>query len=164
MAPTRSAGARQRYCCHMNAKLDPLVVDRLFFSSLTEANLLALDQILAGDFILIDVMSGSEVTKSSLLAALGSGQVRFGSIEPGDNLVRLYETTAVVTGRTRIKGRFGGAPFAASSRYSHVFVMQRGEWRLVAAQGTQISPSLELPHPQGQTRGADLPDRAERAR
>ena len=148
----------------MNAKLDPLVVDRLFFTSLTDANLLALDQILAGDFILIDVMSGSEVTKSSLLAAIGSGQVRFESIEPGDNLVRLYETTAVVTGRTRIKGRFGGAPFAASSRYSHVFVMQQGEWRLVAAQGTQISPSPELPHPQGQTRGADLRDRAERAR
>src|SRR4030095_6414305 len=91
---------RERYCCHMNAKLDPLVVDRLFFTSLTEANLLALDQVLAGDFILIDVMSGSEVTKSSLLAAIGSGQVRFESIEPGDNLVRLYQTTAVVTGRT----------------------------------------------------------------
>jgi Domain of unknown function (DUF4440) len=93
---------------------------------------------LADDFILIDVMRGSEITKSSLLAAIGSGQVQFESIEPGDNLMRLYKTTAVVTGRTRMKGRLGGAPFATSSRYTHVFVMQQGKWRLVAAQGTQI--------------------------
>ncbi|HEU0007365.1 MAG TPA: nuclear transport factor 2 family protein [Terriglobia bacterium] len=148
----------------MNAKLDPLVVDRHFFASLIEANLLALDQVLAGDFVLIDVMNGSEVTKSALLAVIGSGQVRFESIEPGDNLVRLYQTTAVITGRTRMKGRLGDAPFAASSRYTHVFVMQQGKWRLVAAQGTQISPSPEPPHPQGQTPGIDLRDRAERAR
>jgi hypothetical protein len=57
--------------------------------------------------------------------------------------VRLYETTAVVTGRTRMKGRLGDAPFAASSRHTHVFVMQQGEWRLVAAQGTQIPTSPE---------------------
>ena len=122
----------------MNAKLDPLVVDRHFFTSLIDANLPALDQVLAGDFILIDVMSGSEVTKSSLLAIVGSGQVRFESIEPADNLVRLYQTTAVVTGRTRMKGRLGDAPFAASSLYTQVFVMQQGNWRLVAAKGTQI--------------------------
>jgi len=67
-------GTREGYCSHMNAKLDPLVVDRHFFTSLIEANLLALDQVLAGDFILIDVMSGSEVTKSSLLAVIGSGK------------------------------------------------------------------------------------------
>src|SRR6188474_2168757 len=91
-------GTREGCCSHMNAKLDPLAVDRHFFTSLTEANLTALDQVLAADFILIDVMSGSEVTKSSLLAVIGSGQVRFESIEPADNRVRLYKTTAVVTG------------------------------------------------------------------
>jgi len=129
----------------MNAKLDPLVVDSLFFTSLIKANLPALDQVLAHDFILIDVISGSEVTRSSLLAVIGSGQVKFESIEPADNRVRLYKTTAVVTGRTRMKGRLGDAPFVASSRYTHVFVMDKGEWRLVAAQGTQISPRQEQP-------------------
>jgi len=90
-------------------------------------------------------MSGSEVTRSSLLAVIGSGQVKFESIEPADNRVRLYKTTAVVTGRTRMKGRLGDAPFVASSRYTHVFVMDKGEWRLVAAQDTQISPRQEQP-------------------
>jgi hypothetical protein len=40
----------------MNIKLDPLLVDRRFFTSLIDANLPALDQVLAHDFILIDVM------------------------------------------------------------------------------------------------------------
>jgi len=40
-----------------------------------------------------------------------------------------------------MKGRLGEALFAASSRYTHVFVDQRGEWRLATAQGTQISPA-----------------------
>jgi hypothetical protein len=35
-------------------------------------------------------------------------------------------------------GVIGDTPFAASSRYTHVFVDQQGEWRLVTAQGTQI--------------------------
>jgi len=137
--------AREGDRCHMNAELDPLTADRHFLASLIDANLPALDQVLADDFILIDVMSGSEITKSSLLAVIGSGQVKFESIEPADNLVRLYQATAVVMGRTRMKGRLGGAPFAASSRYTHVFVMQQGEWRLAAAQGTRIPTSREQP-------------------
>ena len=99
-----------------------------------------LDRILADDFILIDVMSGSEIMKPDFLAAIGSGQIKFESIEPAENRVRLHQTTAIITGRTQMKGRLGDAPFAASSRYTHVFVEQQGEWRLVSAQGTQISP------------------------
>ena len=45
----------------------------------------------------------------------------------------------VITGRTQMKGRLGDAPFAASSRYTHVFVSQQNEWRLATAQGTPIA-------------------------
>jgi len=31
----------------------------------------------------------------------------------------------------------------ASSRYTHVYATQEGQWRLVTAQGTQISPAPE---------------------
>ena len=67
-----------------------------------------------------------------------SGQVKFETIEPAEQRVRLYGTTAVITGRTQMSGLLGGAPFAASSRYTHVYVMQQNEWRLATAQGTQI--------------------------
>jgi ketosteroid isomerase-like protein len=123
----------------MTDRMDPLAVDRQFFDSLIQADQHGLDRVLAEDFILIDVMGGSEITKPSWLAALGSGQVIFEGIEPADNLARLYPGTAVVTGRTRIRGRLGGAPFEVASRYVHVYVMQQGSWRMVSAQGTPIA-------------------------
>lgn len=49
----------------MTYELNPREADRQFFTSLVEANIEALDRILADDFILIDVMRGAEITKSS---------------------------------------------------------------------------------------------------
>jgi hypothetical protein len=123
----------------MREALDPLTIEREFFTALVDGSLEDLDQLLADDFILIEVMGASEITKSSLLAAIGSGQLKFEAIEPADGRLRVYQGTAVTTGRTQMKGRFGEAPFTASSRYTHVFVEQDGRWRLVSAQGTQIS-------------------------
>jgi ketosteroid isomerase-like protein len=116
--------------------MNPITIDKQFFAALIAGDAQALDHILVDDFILIDVMSGSEITKPAFLAIIGSGQIKFESIEPAEHRVRLYQTTAIVTGRTQMKGRLGDTPFAANSRYTHVFVEQRGEWRLATAQGT----------------------------
>jgi ketosteroid isomerase-like protein len=120
--------------------MNPLAADANFFNALIKADIPALDRILADDFVLIDVMGGSEISKTALLAALDSNQVEFEAIEPTENRVRLYHATAVVTGRTQMQGRLAGSPFGLSSRYTHVYVQQQGEWRLVTAQGTQIPP------------------------
>ena len=82
---------------------------------------------------------GSEVKKPDLLAVLRSGQLKFEVIEPAESQVRHYGITAVITGRTQMIGRFGETPFTASSRYTHVFVKDQDQWRLVSAQGTQIA-------------------------
>lgn len=119
--------------------MNPLTIDKQFFAALIAGDAQALDRILTEDFILIDVMSGSEITKPAFLAFIGSGQIKFESIEPAENGVRHYQTTTIITGRTQMRGQLGDESFAASSRYTHVFVDQRGEWRLASAQGTQIA-------------------------
>ena len=119
--------------------MNPIDADKRFFNALIAGDVQALNRILADDFILIDVMSGSEITKPAFLAAIGSGQVKFKAIEPADNRVRLYQTTAIITGRTQMNGRLGDAPFTSNSRYTHVFVSQQNEWRLATAQGTPIA-------------------------
>jgi ketosteroid isomerase-like protein len=123
----------------MKHEQSPAVAERRFFAGLLDANVAALDQVLADDFILIDVMSGSEVPKSVLLDLIGSGQLKFAAIELVESRVRLYGEAAVINGRTQMSGRFAGEPFSASSRYTHVYIKQQGDWRLVAAQGTQIA-------------------------
>ena len=123
----------------MDTKLDPLAADRAFFTALTSADVEALDSLLVDDFVLIDVSSGSEITKPMLLAAIGSCQVKFDAIEVIESRTRVYTAnTAVVTGRTEMRGRVGDVTLMTSSRYTHVFVLQDGAWVLVSAQGTQI--------------------------
>ena len=122
----------------MHSQSDPLAAEQQFFSSLIGGDVGSLDRILGDDFLLIDVMTGSEVKKPDLLAVLRSGQLKFEAIQPVESQVRLYGITAVITGRTQMSGRFGEMPFTANSRYTHVFVREQSQWRLVSAQGTQI--------------------------
>jgi ketosteroid isomerase-like protein len=117
---------------------DPLAADDAFFAALLAADAVALDALLGDDFAIIDVMRGAEADKAAFVAVVGGGEVAFDRIEPAERRVRLYDGTAVVTGRTAMSGSFAGAPFSAASRYTHVFVDAGDGWRLIAAQGTQI--------------------------
>lgn len=120
---------------------NPETVEQEFFTALMEANVAALDRVLSDDFVLIDVMTGSEVSKSMLLDAVGGGALTFEHIDRVAYRVRIYAGAAVVMGQTEMSGSFGGQPFGTSSRYTHVFVADHERWRMVAAQGTQIAPS-----------------------
>lgn len=125
----------------MNAPDDPLQTEREFFNALTEADIAILERVLADDFVLVDVMGGSAIAKPILLEAIASGRLKFEAIEPLECHARRYGDAAVTVGATRMRGRFADAPFAAHSRYTHVFVRQDGRLRMVSAQGTQIAPS-----------------------
>lgn len=131
----------------MSETPDPKTADGRFFDALLAGDLAALDRILADDFLIVDVMRGEVTTKAALLEAIGARQVAFESIVPADRSVRLYGMTAVIVGRTRMAVRFGGASFAVESRYTHVFVRQDGDWRLVAAQGTRIESPIGAAQP-----------------
>jgi len=123
----------------MDMKLDPLVTERAFFSALLSGNIDSLDSILADDFLMVDVLAGSEITKPMLLAAVGASQVKFEAIDPVESRVRIYSAdTAIIVGRTEMRFRAGEQSFSFSSRYTHVFVLQDGSWQLASAQGTQI--------------------------
>ena len=119
-------------------EFEPKEVDQQFFSALIRADFAALDRILTNDFVLIDVIRGSEVSKSMLLSVIQSGQLRFETIAPDDVRVRLYDRTAIITGRTQMHGWFGDAPFSVQSRYAHVYIRPQVHWCLASAQGTPI--------------------------
>ena len=42
-----------------------------------------------------------------------------------ERATRRYGDTAVIVGRTEMSGSFGGATFAAASRYTHVLLRER---------------------------------------
>jgi len=101
-----------------------------------------LDRILDDDFLLIDVMTGSEVPKAALLEVVGSRRLVFETVARIDARIRSYDGTAVVTDQTRMTGQYDGVSFSAHSRHTHVYVRGAGSgWRLVSAQGTPIAPA-----------------------
>jgi ketosteroid isomerase-like protein len=116
-----------------------LSTERSWFDGLLASRVSQLDELLTGDFLIIDVSSGTEADRALLLGALGAGQLRFETIDVLESRTRTYGDTVLVTGRTKMTGQFQGQPFGAHSRYTHVFVRQDGRWRLASAQGTPIT-------------------------
>ena len=124
MSSDRGAGAR--------------AADEDFFRLLAAGDTAGLDNLLTDDFVLIDVFRGAEISRSALLALIESQQLTFAPVTPMDVTVRLHGTTAIITGRTDMRGSFEDTPFAAASRYTHIYVHRDGGWHLAAAQGTMI--------------------------
>jgi ketosteroid isomerase-like protein len=113
-------------------------VDHRFFTALRAGDVAALAGLLSDDFVLIDVMRGAEVTRDELIAAVGGGQLRFDVIDVVSFRARRYGSVAMISGETRMRGRFGDTEWSAHSRYTHVYADQSQNWRLVSAQGTAI--------------------------
>jgi ketosteroid isomerase-like protein len=129
----------------MNGDADPLAADDAFFRALVAADGAALDALLADDFAIIDMMRGAEADKAAFVAVVGGGQVVFDSIEPADRRVRLYDRTAVITGRTSMSGSFAGARSRprAGTRTSSWTTEAGGAWSLPRA---RRSPSHQSAH------------------
>ena len=123
----------------MSDHLSPEQADDEFFGALTAGDVSRLEPLLDERFLIVDIMSGAVADRAALTGALGQRMLEFESVELIERTARHYGDTAILVGRTQMAGSFAGAAFAASSRYTHVFV--RGadsRWRLASAQGTQI--------------------------
>ena len=125
----------------MSDAREVLDAENRFFGALLGFNRAALDAVLAPDFLLIDVMTGSEIPRSfswmpsrpDSSSSRPSNAPTAGSGGTGD--------TAIVTGETRMRGRYSEQSFAAHSRYTHVYLKGASGWQLVTAQGTPIAPA-----------------------
>jgi catechol 2,3-dioxygenase-like lactoylglutathione lyase family enzyme len=122
----------------MGTDAEVLRADAVFFGALVRAQVGELDTLLTDDFSLAD-LSGGLMSKVSLADSIRSGKLRFEAIEAVETSVRFHGPTAIVTGRTEMRGRFDQTAFVAQSRYTHVYVERDGKFYLAAAQGTSIA-------------------------
>jgi len=124
----------------MVTNMDPVqAAEAGFFDALLAGDANALDSVLASDFLLVDVMRGGEVDRATLIDLVGSGALRFLEIDHAPPKIRHYGEAAIATGTTQMRMRFGPEEGTAHSRYTHVFVLDNGAWRLATAQGTLIA-------------------------
>jgi uncharacterized protein (TIGR02246 family) len=95
------------------------------------ADAVALDRIYADDFIGVGP-SGTVRSKAEVISDFTSGNLKFQSITTDEVRVRVYENTAVETGLSTMSGQDKGKAVPRDTRFTRVWVKERGRWRLVA--------------------------------
>ena len=96
-----------------------------------------LDRVMADDYVLTDPL-GNLRTKAESLAAIETNELRFESTESDNVNVRVNGDTAVVTGRSRFRGRYKGWPMAGRYQYTDVLVKRSGSWKAVSSHITAL--------------------------
>jgi len=95
-------------------------------------------QHLSTDYVLI-TGSGTAKTKAELIAELEKTDLKIEPYEPTEVSVRLYEDTAVVSGRILQKYTAGGERVTADLRYSDLWLKSPDGWINVSGQASPIS-------------------------
>ena len=96
----------------------------------------AIERNMAEDFRQIDGQGNVE-TKKSFVDDLVSPDLEIDPYAVEDFEVRVYGDMALVSGRTLMKGRYQGKPFASHYRYINIYVRHGQDWKIVSV---QISP------------------------
>ncbi len=91
---------------------------------------------MADDFRQIDA-HGNVESKASFIDGLVAPDLQLDPYTVEDFEVRVYGDTALLSGRTRMTGRYAGKPFNTHYRYIDVYVKRGGAWKIVSV---QISP------------------------
>jgi ketosteroid isomerase-like protein len=93
---------------------------------------------LTDDYTLTD-STGEISTAADDFEDAKTGRVHYDVFENYDMKVRVYgDHTAVVTGKTKVKGNARGKPIDVIVQFTDTFVKQNGRWRLAAGHVSRL--------------------------
>ncbi|MES2317002.1 MAG: nuclear transport factor 2 family protein [Pseudomonadota bacterium] len=82
--------------------------------------------------------NGAISDSAGFLAFIASPKLVIDPYKVEDLDIRLYGDVALVTGRTRMTGRYDGNAFKSHYRYTDVYVQRDGQWRVTSVQITPM--------------------------
>jgi ketosteroid isomerase-like protein len=113
---------------------------RHYREALKAKDLSALDAIWADDYVFVNGR-GQLRTKADRIAEIRSGASSIDSITHEEEpTVRMHGKTTLVLSRVTIVGRYSGRKVAHDFRSLHVWINEKGGWRLVFNQLTPVGP------------------------
>jgi hypothetical protein len=120
------------------AEREVLQFERDACKAFLDADVAALERVLTPDFTL--TLSNGEVnTRADEINELRSGKVHYDVFENYDMLARLYDNdTAVVVGKTRVKGTADGKAFDRVVQFTDTLVKRDGHWQVAAGHVSRI--------------------------
>ena len=122
----------------MPAQQEVLQFERDACKAFLDADVAALERVLTPDFTLT-LSNGDVSTRADEINELHSGKVHYDVFENYDMLARLYgNETAVVLGKTRVKGTADGKPFDRIVQFTDTLIKRDGHWKLAAGHVSRI--------------------------
>ena len=120
------------------AQEEVLQFERDACKAFLDADVAALERVLTPEFTL--TLSNGEVsTRADEINELQSKKVHYDVFENYDMLARLYgNDTAVVVGKTRVKGTADGKLFDRVVQFTDTLIRRDGRWQLAAGHVSRI--------------------------
>ena len=117
---------------------DVLQFERDACKAFLDADPAALERVLTADFTL--TLSNGEIsTRADEINELRSGKVHYDVFENYDMKTRLYsDNTAVVLGKTRVKGTSEGKQFDRVVQFTDTLIKRDGRWQLAAGHVSRL--------------------------
>jgi hypothetical protein len=100
------------------------------------------DRILDDGWSVIDP-TGTVMSKTDVLATAFEAERDIDFAEIDELNIRDHGDFAIVTGRTRVRGRLAGQNVNMSLRFTDVFTNRTGTWKCLASQGTLINEIVD---------------------
>lgn len=105
------------------------------------SNVPVLDELIADDLVWT-MHTGFVADKQYDLEAHRSGIFKFTKVDVSDRQIHSYrDDCAVVTFQADLAGSAGDEPFAASFRFTRVWLQRQDRWQIVAGHVSQLLPS-----------------------
>jgi len=98
----------------------------------------ALDRLTSDDYTFI-TQRGELRTKAEIVKGFKNGSFKYEARTVTDLMIRVYGSTAVVTGRAIQKGTENSKDYSGDNRFTRVYVKQGGRWVTVALQVTLVA-------------------------
>ena len=93
---------------------------------------------IADEYVLI-TPSGGTKNKQDIISELSTPGLKMEPFEPSEVQVRVYDNSAIVTGRMLQRFLLGGIRYANDLRYTDVYVKRKGKWVLVSAHVSAVA-------------------------
>jgi len=98
----------------------------------------ALDRLFAEDVVVM-VPGMRVMTKVDAVGMFTSGRMKFDRYETSETEFRVYDATAIVTGRLRRTRVLAGATVDDDWRFTKVYVRRAGRWQVVSFHASNIA-------------------------
>ncbi len=123
-----------------------LKADNAFTEAIAKSDAKAFDSLTSNDYVLTS-SRGTVMDKSKNLEALKSGELTFDKLDNEEQKVHKYGDVAVVTGLSKIKGKYKDHTFDDSYRWTRVWVNHGGAWKCVAEQMSRVQAPINTEKP-----------------